>query len=153
MVMAVWLFLLLSIIIKPQHCSYLFTAPSDRWWCMARLTYCDLLIYGRQCLGREGFSRTNIFSFVTNSILISLKKPSEMEVAPRYALLKLLTLITLFNTVFTVYNSSWNSIYKFYSSPPWRKVQNCSWQKWHMIQRRNTINTDIFGKTIIWIEW
>ena len=99
MVMAVWLFLLLSIIIKPQHCSYLFTAPSDRWWCMARLTYCDLLIYGRQCLGRGGFSRNKHFSFVTNSILMSLKKYSSSKL-----------------------------------------------QKWHMIQKRNTISTYIFGK-------
>ena len=44
-----------------------------------------------------------------------------MEVAPRYALLKLFSLLTLFNTVFTVYNSSLNSINTI-QAPPQRKT-------------------------------
>ena len=72
---------------------------------------------GKASVG-EDFQEKHFFLLSQLNFDLPEKNPSEMEVAPRYALLKLLTLITLFNTVFTVYNSSWKSIYKFYSSPP-----------------------------------
>ena len=93
---------------------------------------------GNASVGEDFQEQTFFFCHKLNFDLPE-KIPSEMEVALRYALLKLFSLLTLFNTVFTVYISSLNSTYKYYSSPTPKK--NCSGQKWQMIQRRNTINT------------